>query len=170
VAIHFEREIDLVTRQVHAADEIRETADRELAYRLLGNAHEDVLTAFETYQKTVFRYLARARNVETRKYRRNWFQNVDRSRKAFSDPAGDPFDCLGEQELEFLRVNIEKRHVIGHNLSVADDRYVEATQDEQPERTVQLLGEEILRFAAVCRQVIARLDQELRPDRAPDEG
>lgn len=47
LALHFARETELVGQQVDLA----ESQDRqELAYRLLGNAHEDVLTAFEATQ------------------------------------------------------------------------------------------------------------------------
>jgi len=46
LAAHFKREVGLVTKQVEMAGEMREKGDGELAYRLLGNAHEDVLTAF----------------------------------------------------------------------------------------------------------------------------
>lgn len=56
---HFKREVELVTKQVELAGDVREERDRELAYRLLGNAHEDVLTAFETYLKTTHRWFRR---------------------------------------------------------------------------------------------------------------
>jgi hypothetical protein len=58
LALHFQREVDLVREQIVLAD--RQDGHRhELAYRLMGNAHEDVLTAFETALKTVLRHLVR---------------------------------------------------------------------------------------------------------------
>src|SRR6202521_3794245 len=36
---------------------------RELAYRLMGNAHEDVLTAFEATLKTVYHHKAAVRSA-----------------------------------------------------------------------------------------------------------
>jgi len=167
LATHFGREIELVRQQTKLAEQRRGEGERELAYRLLGNAHEDVLTAFETYQKNVFRFLAlRRSNVEQlmKRFGGNWFQNIDRARKAYAELGLDPYDGLAEQDLAFLKLNIEKRHVVGHNLSVADDMYTEVSrQGEQPGRTVQLLGEEILRFAAICGRVIQRLDDQLVP-------
>src|SRR6266511_1659794 len=165
---HFAQELELVRQQTELADQRRGEGKRELAYRLLGNAHEDVLTAFETYQKTVFRFLAlRCGNREQLLKRfggKNWFQNIDRARKAYDELGLDPFTVLDDKDLAFLRLNTEKRHVVGHNLSVADDTYREATQqDEQPGRTVELLGEEVLRFAAICGRVIERLNDHLVP-------
>jgi hypothetical protein len=120
-----------------------------------------------TVEKAVFRFLVLRRSDSEqilKRFGKNWFQNIDRAREAYSELGWDPFTVLDQKELDFLKLNIEKRHVVGHNLSVVDDAYAEATQqDEQPGRTVQLLGEEILRFAAICGQVIQRLDDQLLP-------
>ena len=48
VQVHFRREVEIVRRQTELAEEVKSAGDAELAYRLMGNAHEDVLTAFET--------------------------------------------------------------------------------------------------------------------------
>ncbi len=171
LSTHFAREVELVRQQTELAEELRAEGKRELAYRLLGNAHEDVVTAFETYQKTTFRFLAMiAGNLATEQRKRfsgNWFQNVERAKRAFVELGFDPFATLSEQEVAVLKVNIEKRHVVGHNLSVADESYAEAAQrGEQPGRTVQLLREEIMRFAETCGRVIEDLDKRLTPDSA----
>ncbi len=170
LATHFSRELALVTRQIEVAEQLRGEGKRELAYRLLGNAHEDVLTALETCQKTVFSFLVGERSEASEELRKklggNWFQNIYRARRAFAELGFDPFENLREEDLAFLELNIEKRHVVGHNLSVANEIYAEATQDEQPGRTVQLLAEEILAFAAICGQVIQHLDDRLPRNRA----
>lgn len=53
VRLHFAREVELVEMQVELAT-VQSEAAAELSYRLLGNAHEDVLTAFEATQKAVY--------------------------------------------------------------------------------------------------------------------
>lgn len=53
--LHFAREVKLVRQQVDLA-EGQDKDHQELSYRLLGNAHEDVLTAFEATLKTVYLY------------------------------------------------------------------------------------------------------------------
>jgi hypothetical protein len=162
---HFRREVDLVRKQTELAEQMRAEANRELAYRLLGNAHEDVLTAFETYLKTVYRWLgSRVRVLPDEAKgdtRRNRFQNIGRARKAFVDVGFDPFDGLGDDDLRVLRLNIEKRHIVGHNLGIADESYAELAQAELPGETVGLLGDEILRFASLCGRVILQLDGKL---------
>lgn len=170
---HFRREVDLVREQVTLADAQDEAGRPEIAYRLMGNAHEDVLTAFETALKTVYRHLVlermpdRAGELLGKKAVGNAFQNMRRGRDRFEAFGIDPFAVLSEADQEQLRLNIEKRHVIGHNLGIADHHYAEFTQLDQPGETVRLIGAEIERFAALCLQVVLELEKALLSG-APD--
>ena len=163
LAVHFQRECDLISQQVDLA---REAATAELGFRLLGNAHEDVVTALETYLKTVYRYLVRKRlqqevaKMNSAKAIGNAFQNLGRARQKYSVLEIDPFAALEEDDLNYLRLNIEKRHVLGHNLGLSDEKYAEITQGEQPGQTVVLLAHEVERFATVAAKVVARLEDK----------
>jgi hypothetical protein len=165
---HFWREMDLVNRQLELAGS-KEQDDPELSYRLLGNAHEDVLTAFETAQKTVYKHLVATRMSEriselaSLKAIGNAFQNVDRARALFAHLSIDPYASLAEDDLETLKLNIQKRHVIGHNLSIADDRYQALANDVRPGQTIAILRADVEEFATATSDVIANLDAELRP-------
>ncbi len=164
--VHFGREVELIKQQVEQAKRVEQEGNQELAYRLLGNAHEDVLTAFETYLKMIYRFLVKKRLPQdaeklcSKKAIGNRFQNIARGRELFANVGIDPYAGLEEFNLGFLRLNIEKRHVIGHNLSMADDAYAEAAKTEQPGQTVRLLGEEITRFADICKAVVVRLEEQ----------
>ena len=166
LAAHFSRELELVGRQIELASG-KQDDDPELGYRLLGNAHEDVLTAFETAQKITYRHLMRLRLPEryeelcSAKAVANAFQNIDRSRTLFAKLSLDPFGTLSTDENEVLIVNIQKRHVIGHNLSLADDRYQAIAKDAKPGQTISLLREDVERFAAVASKVVSFLDSNL---------
>lgn len=168
-AQHFRREVELVREQVALADAQDEAGRHETAYRLMGNAHEDVLTAFETALKTIYHHLVRerlpdrAQELLGKKAVGNAFQNIQRGRARFEDLGVDPFAVLSEEDRELLRLNIEKRHVIGHNLGIVDEHYVELTQSDQPGETVRLIGGEIERFAALCLQVVFDLEKTLLP-------
>ncbi len=159
LSVHFRREVELVHKQIALAETAGE--DKELSYRILGNAHEDVLTAFETYLKIVFRFLAKHRVASERRENLcsmqsvgNRFQNIERGRRLFSEMCLDPYQSLDESDLRFLATNIEKRHVIGHNLSLADERYAGNSDRDEPGETVGILADEIKRFAGLCRAVI----------------
>jgi len=157
--LHFAREGTLVGTQVELAEH-QAKEHEELAYRLLGNAHEDVLTAFEATLKTVYLHgvARRGPDVQPVKPPKNDFQNVDIARKRFAELDLDPFDCLDEAELETLRLNIQKRHIIGHNLGVVDEKFAVHASDARIGETVHLVGEDIRVFANLCQRVVDRLD------------
>jgi hypothetical protein len=67
-----------------------------------------------------------------------------------------------------LRLNIEKRHIIGHNLSVVDDKFAAHASDAKVGETVHLLGEDIRQFAALGQKVIDKLDAWLGGSPSPN--
>jgi hypothetical protein len=169
VHVHFKREAELIRQQIELAQSVESDGKQELAYRLIGNAHEDVLTTFETYQKTVYKYLAKqmfpaeeSEKLISKKAIGNRFQNVNRGRKLFEKINIGPFEKISSADVEVLQLNIEKRHVIGHNLGIADEAYVESTQAEQPGTTVNILAGDISKFVEICGLVIIALEEQLK--------
>ena len=164
--LHFAREVELVDDQVSLAKEIG-TEKEELAYRLLGNAHEDTLTAFETTLKAVYLYGKRQASTNSLPKVGNDFQNVDKALKRFAELGLNPFEDLTGPEMAALRLNIEKRHIIGHNLSVVDDKFATHASDAKVGETVNLVGEDICQFAAIGQKVIDKLDTWLGGSASP---
>ncbi len=106
LALHYRREVELVHEQVTLATTQDAAGHSELAYRLMGNAHEDVLTAFETALKAVYRHLIlgrfpqQAAELRTKKAIGNAFQSVDRGRGKFERFRIDPFAVLSGAMVE----------------------------------------------------------------------
>ncbi len=170
LALHFGREIELITKQLGLTQNLSD--DEELAYRLLGNAHEDVVTALESYLKTTFRFLVRQRTPEqyqalcSKKAIGTSFQNIEKGRAQFAKLGLDPYAHIGEDDLTALQLNIEKRHIIGHNLGVIDENYAKNAANETTGETVELLASDTKKFADICMIVINRLVEdcpELQP-------
>ena len=157
--LHFAREIDLVLKQVTLAD--AQEGQEELAYRLMGNAHEDVLTAFEATLKAVYQHGIDKGASATPKPVRNDFQNIDRARARFAELGLDPFAKLTRDDLADLNLNIQKRHIIGHNLGVVDEKFADHAASARLGETVHLVGEDIRRFGALAQQVVDVLDDWL---------
>lgn len=156
--LHFAREVTLVDAQVALADQL-DTGQQELAYRLLGNAHEDVLTAFEATLKTVHFFASRAIKPEDPPPKvGNDFQNLERGKRRFAELGFDPFASLDQVSHETLEINIQKRHVIGHNLGVVDAKFAEFSGQANLGETVHLVAEEIRAFANLAQEVIDGVD------------
>ncbi|WP_020086046.1 hypothetical protein [Hyphomicrobium zavarzinii] len=156
VRLHFAREAELVSAQVDLADGVD---GDELAYRLLGNAHEDVLTAFEATLKAVYLHGMAVRRPDVPvKPVKNHFQNLDIATHRFKELDFDPFEHLSAADKTALALNIQIRHIIGHNLGVVDERFTAHAEHAKLGETVSLVGEDIRRFAAIAQSVIDRLD------------
>jgi hypothetical protein len=156
--LHFAREAQIVAQQIELAD--AQEGREELGYRLMGNAHEDVLTAFEATLKAVYLYgmdQLGARASEPKPVR-NDFQNVENAQRRFSELTLDPFSILSQDELSALKLNIQKRHIIGHNLGVMDKRFSDHAADARIGETVHIIGEDIRRFAALAQRVVDGLN------------
>lgn len=155
--LHFAREVELVDDQVSLAEEIG-LEKEELAYRLLGNAHEDIVTAFEATLKVVYLYGKTKASTNSLPKVSNDLQNVEKALRRFAELGFSPFDNLLESEMAALRLNIEKRHIIGHNLSVVDEKFATHASNAKVGQTVHLVGEDIRQFAAIGQRVIDNLD------------
>jgi hypothetical protein len=159
ISLHFAREVDLVGKQVELAEGLSKD-QQELAYRLLGNAHEDVLTAFEATLKTLYRHgiTVGSTPAPLSKSVGNDFQNIERGQGRFAELNIDPFKSLTDAETLKLGLNIQKRHVVGHNLSVADAKFAQTANDAKVGETVMLVGADVKEFAELCQKVIDWLD------------
>jgi hypothetical protein len=164
--LHFLRETELVKDQVALAEEIAGDKE-ELAYRLLGNAHEDVLTAFEATIKTVYLYGKSSAGANPLPKVGNDFQNVDKAAKRFEELSLNPFTGLSDEEIDALRLNIQRRHVIGHNLGVVDEKFASHENDAKIGETLNIVGEEINLFAKLSQKVIDNLDTWLGGSPSP---
>lgn len=166
LANHFEREVALIVAQIDLAEAMEERGARELAFRLLGNAHEDVVTAFETYLKSAFQFALDHRpqvvdNVKPKELRGNPFQNLRRAAALFENLSVALFEGFDEAECEDLRQDFEKRHVVGHNLGLADEKYAQIVEDTSIGETVPLLGRDIEIFAQRCLRVVQTVERGL---------
>jgi hypothetical protein len=168
IHLHFAREVALVSEQVELARTLA-SEQSELAYRLMGNAHEDVLTAFEATLKTVYLYKVASRPPDAAEVKPvgNAFQNIERGQKRFGEFNFDPFGSLSPDALAVLMLNIQKRHVIGHNLGVADAAFAERAADARLGETVPLVGGDILQFAEIGQMVVNHIDGWLADGAGP---
>lgn len=160
--LHFAREVELVKQQVELAT-VQSEAAAELSYRLLGNAHEDVLTAFEATQKAVYlhgKIMAGAKAAELKPVG-NDFQNVEKAQRRFAELGIDPYTCLEGDALNALKLNIQKRHIIGHNLGVMDAKFASHSDEARIGETVRLVASDVIEFAESCQRIVNGLDNWL---------
>lgn len=177
VHVHFSREMEIVRKQIALSEEAAARGDAELAFRLLGNAHEDVLTALETYLKTIFLFLVKHRQTgemlekSTKEAMRgNPFQNIERTTLLYASINIDPFKLLDATDRAMLEQHIEKRHVIGHNLGLIDQRYLQRSSIANEGESVRLHGIDIARFAEVAERIVIGGIEQSATEFIPQRG
>jgi len=175
LSVHFAREVELLREQVSLASKAGDEDKDELAFRILGDAHENVVTAVETYLKHIHAFLVRRRfpaeaeEQFSKKVVGNAFQNVQKARALYAKLGIDPFAPLSAPDLRWFTDNLEKRHVLGHNLGLADRTYAAPGGRELPGRIVRLCADEVLRFAELAGSVVRGLETlpEFQPPTVP---
>lgn len=164
VSTHFDREIDIINQQIEISKQIDSDENREISYRLLANAHEDSLTALETALRAVHRYIVinkfPDKIVELEKLG-NAFQNIEKAEKKFRELNIELLEGLSKAEKEALEKAIQKRHVIGHNLGLADEKYIRVAGDAKVGRNVPVLAQEIEEFTNLCARLIHSIERGL---------
>ncbi|MEO1326524.1 MAG: hypothetical protein AAFV47_07655 [Pseudomonadota bacterium] len=162
---HFDRELGLIDAQIALVDASEGEMDKELAYRLLGNAHEDVLTAFEAALKVAYLQIASMRTADSETpplpAAPNAFQNMKKGSAAFKQLGIDLYGGLDDEQRKGLSDHVQRRHVIGHNLGIADDLFQKLTDSGEVGRTVSIVADDIRAFGGLCRLVIEDVERHL---------
>jgi len=166
VRLHFRREIALVEAQLALA-EAQPAAAQELAYRLHGNAHEDVVSAFEATLKTIYLHGHDRSGGPAPAKPRNAFQNLQKIEARFAELGVDPFAALSSEARTGLALGIQKRHVFGHNLGVADETFAAHAPDARVGQTISTAADEIRSFATLAQVVVDGLDAWLGGSPSP---
>jgi len=131
-------------------------AEKDVAARLVENALEDCVSAFDGFARELCHIHAkRARNPA--KAERMSFQNLDGAKAAVKEAFGvDLSAALTAGEWNGAVRGFQKRHLVAHKMSVIDDDYLVKTGD--PNAVVGrriAIGEEDVRGTAKAVQQIA---------------
>lgn len=160
---HFKREKELIKKQLRGAEK-QKREDKEYAYRLFGNVHEDVLTTFETYLKKIFFILSKEKNnIIDKDQEYLLFQNTDNIKKYYKKFGLYPLECLNNKEKQKLDLYIQERHLFGHNLGMIDNRFRNKnhTQKRSKQNILLINSKKILDFFSICEKVICFLSDEI---------
>lgn len=99
---------------------LAETAEKELAEHLVGDALENVVSAFDGFGREIC--LQRAADIS--------FQDIAGARRRVQEAFGFDFaDGLDREEWERACRVFQKRHLLAHKMGVIDDEYVQKAND-----------------------------------------
>jgi len=115
--------LQILTKNLELAKKeltLAESADKELANHLVGDALENVVSAFDGFGREIC--LQKAAEIR--------FQSLARARRRVHETFGFDFaDALGPDEWDQACRVFQKRHLLAHKMGVIDGEYVQRTND-----------------------------------------
>lgn len=112
------KNLELVGKELALAQSV----DRDLAEYLIGDALENVVSAFDGFGREI----CQRKGTEIR------FQNLDGGRKRVKEVFGFDFaDCLSTAEWDAACRVFQKRHLLAHKMGVIDKDYLQKANDSR---------------------------------------
>jgi hypothetical protein len=142
------KNLELASKELALA----ETVESDLAEHLVGDALENIVSAFDGFGREVC-----ARKLESDEVR---FQNLAAARKRVQEAFGFDFaDGLTPDEWTSACRAFQKRHLLSHKMGVIDDDYVKKANDPHAVvgRKVSLNREEVTAAIQIVRTLGKRL-------------
>lgn len=149
--------IQILTKNLELAKKelaLAESVDKELADHLVGDALENVVSAFDGF----------GREICARKGADIQFQNLTGARRRVQGRFALDFgDVLGANDWEKICRVFQKRHLLAHRMGVVDDDYLKKANDSQAVlgRKISVSRDEVITTISLIEKLGKRLFQGL---------
>lgn len=119
------KNLEVATKMVKMA----ETVDEDLAKKLIENALEDCVSAFDGFGREVCRINA-SQSSSPEKVHKISFQNLDTTKENMNTHFGfDITQGVTSEEWNYAVICFQKRHLLTHKMGVIDDDYIRRSGD-----------------------------------------
>lgn len=150
-------------------DEILARLDTRSQEKLVENALEDVVSFWEGYLKALYRQAVRRRYdpqkaAQLEQHIGTTFQRLSGATDCFmNDLSIDILADVALDDIELLSRVFNKRHVLTHNLGLADERFLTQTHvAQQVGQEIEVTREETLRALDIVSKALRRADEKAR--------
>ncbi|HVY29668.1 MAG TPA: hypothetical protein VHB79_24075 [Polyangiaceae bacterium] len=155
-----DKNLELASKELALA----ESVDKDLAEHLIGDALENIVSAFDGFGREVCARKSEDKAEEIR------FQNLSAARKKVQEAFGFDFadGLTAEQWTEACRA-FQKRHVLSHKMGVVDDDYVKKANDPHAVvgRKLSVRRDEVTAAIHIVRTLGKRLFDGVLPVQPP---
>ena len=155
-----DKNLEVVRKMLNLASD----TEQELAEKLIENALEDCVSAFDGFGREVCRLHAdRARNPA--KMDKISFQNLDSAKENFLDAFGIDLSAdLAPDAWRAAATAFQKRHLIAHKMGVVDQDYITKTGDTRAVvgRKISIDADEVRGLARIVSKLASRLSNDLQ--------
>ena len=158
---HLMRDTDIIVGFLDVRSELEAQKGSETGYCLLGNCLEDCVGLFEGFMKRLYSKALEKSVTEQQRQQKlkkvgNTFQNFSKAETMLRADFGvELFEKASPSDRRFLELQFAKRHVITHNLSEVDERYLKQIQTGQDAgQQVELDDEEIRKVLVLVGELL----------------
>ena len=164
-----DKNLEVIGKMLDLAKE----TEKDLADKLIENALEDCVSAFDGFGREVCRLHAdKSRNPT--KVEKISFQNLEGAKTTVLDTFGiDLTADLVPNERRAAATALQKRHLIAHKMGVVDQDYITKTGDTRSvvRRKIGIGADEVRELARIVSKLASRLSNDLQKlGRAHDEA
>lgn len=145
--------------------DMSEGMDEEMAEKLVENALEDCVSAFDGFGHEICRVNV-ANSLDPAKAENISFQSLEGARSNLQAAFGiDISACVTEQDWTSAIRGFQKRHLIAHKMGVVDDEYLRKTGDPDPVvgRKIVVSRADVTTIVGVLRAVGEYIASNLGP-------
>jgi len=139
------------------------STDQELAERVIENALEDCVSAFDGFGRELCRTHAHESASPARMGKMS-FQNLDGAKMRVLDAFGiDLLACVTSAEWDLAVQGFQKRHLFAHRMGVVDEDYIRKTGDCNAiaGRKIEIGAEEVREVVRVVQTIARYLFEQL---------
>lgn len=128
----FEVSLESILKMIKSNDEIyillEKKYGKDLAVTtcraMIEGSIGDIISAFQKFAEVIFKKQS-LKNVRV-----NDFQIIEKGSQLFKEHYGKGYDeWLTENEIEYLNLMFQRRHILEHNNGIIDERYLEKSKD-----------------------------------------
>ena len=155
-----DKNLELVLKMLDMA----QGAEGELLKRVVENALEDCVSAFDGFGREICRLHAK-KSSDPVKAEKVSFQNLDGAKHNFNGLFNLNLSSgLGSDEWKAAVRGFQKRHLLSHTMGVIDDEYVRKSGDSQavPGRKINIDAEEVRELVRIVGKLAHEISSALR--------
>ena len=165
--LHFRRSAEIIRSLLEVEQLVKEKAGEEAVYNLWGNCLEDIASLFEgflkvTYSRDITSRYALAEAQDKIGALKGSFQRLSEASRIFGrDLNTSIFSSIAKDEVDFLDVLFNKRHVITHNLGLVDEKFQsKINQWQRRGEELEISRDDILKGLSLVERIINNVVKE----------
>jgi hypothetical protein len=158
--------ITILKKNVEFVEKMISLAEKQehgLAERLIGDALENLVSAFDGFGREICR-VASQKSTNPTEAKDVRFQNISGAQKRLQKLFGFDFSAFFLQdEWKFVCRCFEKRHLLAHKMGVVDEDYVQTTSDHSVivGRKIVIAATEVQRLGTLLTQLGTQISKQL---------